>query len=88
MATTREIYVRERIASAAALAELLGWFWANVLTETAAPLSVKRKINVPPTCVCIRILKFYSRESRMFPFEIRVAYPNVKNTFTCNGILT
>lgn len=51
MATTREIYVRERIASAAALAELLGWFWANVLTETAAPLSVKRKINVPPTCV-------------------------------------
>lgn len=67
------------------LAELLGWFWANVLTETAAPLSVKRKINVPAMCVYPDIEILFKGISYLVPFEIHIAYPIVKNTY--NGFL-
>jgi len=54
MATTREIYVRERIASGA------GWIIRMILGErfncTIVLLSVKRKMNVPLACVNIEIL--------------------------------
>lgn len=76
MATTREIYVRERIASG------FGWIIRMVLGEhfnrSIVLLSVKRKMNVPFACVNMlcEYWNFISKNLRTF------AHPDAENIFT------